>query len=82
MQLMLSIKNFGVISVFTASNVLALYNSLYPIDARYKFLSIAAHKGNNNAEKYTKSNLPSKICAVCGRPFEWRKKWQKVWLLQ
>jgi hypothetical protein len=20
-----------------------------------------------------------KICAVCGRPFEWRKKWEKVW---
>ncbi|MFM8287369.1 MAG: DUF2256 domain-containing protein [Planctomycetaceae bacterium] len=22
---------------------------------------------------------PSKICAVCGRPFEWRRKWAKVW---
>ncbi|MEO0898495.1 MAG: DUF2256 domain-containing protein [Bacteroidota bacterium] len=28
---------------------------------------------------YTKSNLPSKICPVCGRPFEWRKKWEKNW---
>ncbi len=26
-----------------------------------------------------KSNLPSKICVVCERPFAWRKKWAKVW---
>ncbi|MEL0324834.1 MAG: DUF2256 domain-containing protein [Rhodospirillales bacterium] len=26
-----------------------------------------------------KSDLPSKICKVCGRPFSWRKKWEKVW---
>ncbi|MCB0733671.1 MAG: DUF2256 domain-containing protein [Flavobacteriales bacterium] len=26
-----------------------------------------------------KEYLPSKHCVVCGRPFSWRKKWQKVW---
>ncbi|TRY31096.1 DUF2256 domain-containing protein [Aliiglaciecola sp. M165] len=26
-----------------------------------------------------KSDLPSKICPVCNRPFNWRKKWQKNW---
>ena len=26
-----------------------------------------------------KTNLPSKICLICNRPFVWRKKWQKVW---
>ncbi|WP_084398082.1 DUF2256 domain-containing protein [Henriciella aquimarina] len=26
-----------------------------------------------------KGNLPSKPCAVCGRQFSWRKKWEKVW---
>ncbi|MDE0779384.1 MAG: DUF2256 domain-containing protein [Alphaproteobacteria bacterium] len=26
-----------------------------------------------------KSDLPIKICAVCGRAFAWRKKWEKVW---
>ncbi|MDJ0630953.1 MAG: DUF2256 domain-containing protein [Rhodobacter sp.] len=26
-----------------------------------------------------KSDLPRKICAVCGRPFAWRRKWAKVW---
>ncbi|WP_083825460.1 DUF2256 domain-containing protein [Roseobacter litoralis] len=26
-----------------------------------------------------KGDLPQKICATCGRPFAWRKKWEKVW---
>lgn len=26
-----------------------------------------------------KSNLSSKICPTCGRPFSWRKKWAKDW---
>ncbi|WP_162415811.1 DUF2256 domain-containing protein [Cyclobacterium roseum] len=23
--------------------------------------------------------FPQKICPVCGRPFTWRKKWEKNW---
>lgn len=26
-----------------------------------------------------KSDLPTKICAACGRAFVWRKKWEKNW---
>jgi hypothetical protein len=26
-----------------------------------------------------KPDLPAKVCAACGRPFTWRKKWAKVW---
>ncbi|WP_370654139.1 DUF2256 domain-containing protein [Pseudotabrizicola sp.] len=26
-----------------------------------------------------KGDLPSKPCTHCGRPFAWRKKWEKVW---
>ena len=26
-----------------------------------------------------KSDLPEKTCPVCGRPFTWRKKWERVW---
>ncbi len=26
-----------------------------------------------------KSNLPVKTCPVCGRPFTWRKKWERDW---
>jgi hypothetical protein len=25
-----------------------------------------------------KGDLPEKVCVVCGRPFTWRKKWEKV----
>ncbi|MFC3098341.1 DUF2256 domain-containing protein [Alteraurantiacibacter palmitatis] len=31
------------------------------------------------AKRYTKSNLPEKTCAACGRPFAWRKKWARDW---
>lgn len=26
-----------------------------------------------------KQNLPSKLCACCGLPFTWRKKWARDW---
>ena len=26
-----------------------------------------------------KANLPVKTCAVCARPFAWRKKWARDW---
>jgi hypothetical protein len=26
-----------------------------------------------------KSDLPQKICAHCGRPFVWRRKWARDW---
>ena len=26
-----------------------------------------------------KADLPQKVCATCGRPFAWRKKWEAVW---
>lgn len=26
-----------------------------------------------------KGDLPSKTCASCGRPFTWRKKWERDW---
>ncbi|MBS0661430.1 MAG: DUF2256 domain-containing protein [Verrucomicrobia bacterium] len=26
-----------------------------------------------------KQHLPEKPCLVCGRPFAWRKKWERVW---
>lgn len=27
----------------------------------------------------SKSDLPSKVCPVCQRPFTWRKKWADCW---
>jgi len=26
-----------------------------------------------------KQHLPEKLCATCGRPFSWRKKWERAW---
>jgi hypothetical protein len=26
-----------------------------------------------------KDELPVKLCSSCGRPFSWRKKWQRDW---
>ncbi|MCX6591393.1 MAG: DUF2256 domain-containing protein [Acidobacteria bacterium] len=26
-----------------------------------------------------KQHLPSKPCVHCGRPFTWRKKWERCW---
>jgi hypothetical protein len=26
-----------------------------------------------------KAELPRKSCAVCGRPFTWRRKWARDW---
>ena len=26
-----------------------------------------------------KSDLPEKTCQTCGKPFVWRKKWEKIW---
>ncbi|MFM7730437.1 MAG: DUF2256 domain-containing protein [Flavobacteriales bacterium] len=26
-----------------------------------------------------KKNLPSKICPVCNRPFNWRQQWERAW---
>jgi hypothetical protein len=31
------------------------------------------------AKMKKKSELPTKICAACGRPFAWRKKWERDW---
>jgi hypothetical protein len=38
-----------------------------------------ADSNDKKKKKPTKSNLPSKVCATCGRPFTWRKKWEGVW---
>lgn len=25
------------------------------------------------------ADRPTRICAFCGRPFQWRRKWKDVW---
>ncbi len=31
------------------------------------------------AKMRRKGDLPQKTCQACGRPFAWRKKWERVW---
>lgn len=41
---------------------------------------LPAKKGSGSKSKApNKADLPSKVCLTCGRPFTWRKKWEKVW---
>jgi len=41
----------------------------------YQFLE----RMKQNGKSVKKDNLPQKICAACGRPFSWRKKWARDW---
>jgi hypothetical protein len=34
---------------------------------------------NKLGKHINKADLPSKICTHCGRPFSWRKKWERDW---
>jgi hypothetical protein len=34
---------------------------------------------NTEMRMRKKADLPEKICAHCGRPFAWRKKWARMW---
>ena len=42
-------------------------------------MSIGTKGVRQLAKMVKKRDLPSKICAACGRPFTWRKKWERVW---
>ncbi len=33
----------------------------------------------SGTKRTKKRDLPQKICVVCLRPFNWRKKWEKCW---
>ncbi|WP_084333342.1 DUF2256 domain-containing protein [Hyphomonas sp. L-53-1-40] len=36
-------------------------------------------KSGSRSRRPDKSDLPEKACVSCGRPFTWRKKWERVW---
>ena len=46
------------------------------LEDEYDLLDIPQEK---KKKKYTKSNLPVKVCESCNRPYNWRKKWEKCW---
>jgi hypothetical protein len=51
-----------------------------PGPGRKSFLVLFFKKEHSSMPKtIRKSDLPTKLCAVCKRPFTWRKKWALVW---
>mgnify|MGYP003872513505 CR=1 FL=1 len=51
------------------------------LDSPVMILSIrlAIGHGQRLMRGVKKQDLPQKLCLVCGRPFTWRKKWEKNW---
>ena len=37
------------------------------------------HRHDRDGWRGNKSALPSKPCAVCGRPMSWRRAWARTW---
>ena len=48
-------------------------------DARVKEESSVVLERPMARQAKTKNGFAPKICARCGLPFEWRKKWEKNW---
>lgn len=40
----------------------------------------SASRRAGSASKLEMAEIPDKICATCGRPFAWRKRWERVWV--
>lgn len=55
---------------------IAPYHRLIPAVARDQLEDI---RGPAVAKMRKKSDLPTKLCVVCGLPFAWRKKWARDW---
>lgn len=48
-------------------------------DRFVRFSSVLFRGVSFMGRQRNKSDLPSKVCPVCDRPFTWRKKWEKCW---
>jgi len=53
--------------------------TLVALAARGRNKMGGARGGGNNSGFRNPHNLPVKDCVVCGRPFTWRKKWERCW---
>jgi hypothetical protein len=65
----------GTVSAITNANRATSRQSKYTLWLNYSI----THSLIEVMKMQKKSNLPTKICVTCGRPFTWRKKWEKVW---
>lgn len=53
--------------------------SLFRESSSWQIFGRKGGDAGTKEKKPNKSNLPEKICIVCGRPFTWRKKWERCW---
>lgn len=58
---------------FTLSSIILSRQSLVSFSLRNRAAFSIMPRG------IKKENLPFKICIVCNRPYNWRKKWEKCW---
>ena len=58
-----------------------LLNSLLEEDQKYhpEPRKIQENKPTERLTKHKSRNLSEKTCVICGRPFSWRKKWERAW---
>ena len=49
------------------------------MDAERRLIMARAPHAQSGSRALRKPALPSKICLRCGRPFSWRKKWERCW---
>lgn len=38
-------------------------------------------EGEAMPARMKKADLPTRTCLACGRPFAWRKKWERDWAM-
>jgi len=62
-----------------AGNALGLFFLGHKLSAQPSQLTRLASKMSSGAPFRNPHNLPVKDCVTCGRPFTWRKKWEKCW---
>ena len=40
---------------------------------------LCSDMAKSDRPRVKKIDLPTKVCATCGKPFAWRKKWERDW---
>ncbi len=40
---------------------------------------LCSDMAKSDQARIKKTDLPTKVCATCGKPFAWRKKWERDW---
>jgi len=66
-------------AAFVSTTVTSSHRHQYYYASTTSSTSCLQMAKNKKGKTISKTNLPSKICVVCERPFTWRKKWERDW---